>query len=202
MNEEHRDRAWWLAPGIASVAVSLLSTCAAPPEPGIVEPPPSDPVASSDLPPLVVEEDAPQLLDGPSADERFEEEEASEAHVANRACYVCHANYEEELLATLHTAQGIGCLTCHGESFAHRNDENNTTPPDIMWSLEAIGPTCQTCHETHDAPAALVVDTWLERRGSRADPELVVCTDCHGEHRMRVRTIRWDRDTGELLDRE
>ena len=183
----------------------LLSTCALPPEPHPTETDPTlrdEPKEASTLPPLVVEEGAPRLLDEPVADDRLEEEEATEAHIANRACYVCHANYEEEPLARLHGEHGIGCLTCHGESFAHRNDENNTTPPDIMWPLEAIGPTCRTCHETHDAPAVLVVGAWLERRARRADPEIIVCTDCHGEHRMRVRTIRWDRDTGRLLGGE
>ena len=25
------------------------------------------------------------------------------------------------------------------------------------------------------------------------------CTDCHGDHRLRLRTVRWDKKTGKLL---
>jgi len=33
----------------------------------------------------------------------------------------------------------------------------------------------------------------------KTDPDKIVCTDCHGEHRMKVRTIIWDKKTGKLL---
>ena len=34
------------------------------------------------------------------------------------------------------------------------------------------------------------------------DPKQVVCTDCHGEHRLKVRSVWWDKSTGKLLGRK
>ncbi len=31
------------------------------------------------------------------------------------------------------------------------------------------------------------------------DGKMGVCTDCHGEHRLKVRTRRWDKETGKLV---
>ena len=33
-----------------------------------------------------------------------------------------------------------------------------------------------------------------------ADSERGYCTDCHGSHRLEVRTRRWDKDTGKLIE--
>ena len=201
-------------------------------------------------PPLVVDMNTPLLLDEPT-----EEEVAAantEAAVENTACFVCHANYMTEFLAGYHAGVNIGCVHCHGESTAHRNDENNTTPPEIMYPAEKIDAYCQGCHSTaHDIPPRMIIARWLERREkeakSRAEgvppsnrgqdardtiqsscagchkeddvppakvvarwkergldkatiyPGKIVCTDCHGDHRIRVRTVIWDKTSGKLL---
>ena len=36
---------------------------------------------------------------------------------------------------------------------------------------------------------------------ANTDPKKVVCTDCHGEHRLKVRSVSWDKGTGKLLAR-
>ena len=81
----------------------------------------------------------------------------------NAACYVCHANFQDEELVTQHAAGDTGCVDCHGKSYPHRNDENNTTPPDMMFPREKIEASCLKCHETHDAPAAKVIARLHER---------------------------------------
>src|SRR5512136_2071651 len=53
-------------------------------------------------------------------------------------CFACHANYREEPLAATHAARSVGCMDCHGKSNEHRNDENNTTPPEAMYARDAI----------------------------------------------------------------
>ena len=63
-------------------------------------------------------------------------------NVDNSACYVCHANYESEGLVIEHGIEEIGCVDCHGESTDHRNDEDNVTPPDIMYPLGSIDEKC------------------------------------------------------------
>ncbi len=195
------------ATGIALLGIAAIawpgSSCQRPPESHASEDGPAFVESGQQpggLPPLVVDRDAPLLLDESDADLRLEEPETEGPAAANRACIVCHANFEEEELVQLHTPHGVNCVWCHGESFAHRNDEGNTTPPDVMWPFEEMSGMCRTCHDTHDAAASLVLERWSERAERRADPGSILCTDCHGDHRMLVRTIRWDRNTRELLD--
>jgi hypothetical protein len=153
---------------------------------------------TSDLPPLILDDDEPLLLL-----EEPEEEEKSAAELKalteSQPCFVCHVNYQEEPLAVGHAKMGFSCVTCHGDSFAHRNDENNTTPPDTMYPPDQIAKKCGECHKTHDAPARKVVARWQKRCAHKIDPKTIVCTDCHGQHRLKIRTVQWDKKTGKLL---
>jgi hypothetical protein len=124
-------------------------------------------------PPLLLEEstDTQELAppSGPVAD--------------NSRCHVCHLNYAVEELAVVHGRANIGCEQCHGSSDAHCSDEDNVTPPDIMFPMEKINSFCKSCH----ADAKL--------GGGKK-----YCTDCHGDHRLGHRTRRWDKSTGELIE--
>jgi hypothetical protein len=150
-------------------------------------------------PPLVVDSEAPLLLDEPTEQQQASAGVTTQAAVENTACFVCHANYKFEALASRHAKANVGCAGCHGQSFEHKNDENNTTPPEKMYSAEKIDPLCQGCHNSHDVPAGKVVALWAKRNPGKTDPDKIVCTDCHGDHRMKVRTIIWDKKTGKLL---
>jgi formate-dependent nitrite reductase cytochrome c552 subunit len=123
-------------------------------------------------------------------------------NVDNSACYVCHVNYETDGLVVTHGKEEIGCIDCHGESLDHRNDEDNITPPDIMYPLDTIDEKCWECHDGHDVPATEVIARWQERCPEKTDPKKVVCTDCHFQHRLERRTVRWNKQTGELIVRE
>jgi formate-dependent nitrite reductase cytochrome c552 subunit len=101
-----------------------------------------------------------------------------------------------------HGLDEIGCIDCHGKSFAHRDDEDNITPPDKMYPREAVDKMCADCHEDHDARARDVIQRWRERCPEITDPERIVCTDCHGRHRLQLRTVRWNKRTGEVLSRQ
>ena len=149
-------------------------------------------------PPLKVDRDAPLLLmDGPA--EKKPAKGGAGPKADNSACYVCHVNYDGEELVEEHRIANVGCVKCHGESIKHRNDENNTTPPDVMFPMESIDPACVKCHETHDAPARKVLARLAERSPSKKNPDEVVCTDCHGHHHLKLRTVVWDKKTGKLL---
>ena len=150
-------------------------------------------------PPLVVDSDAPLLLDEPTEEQRASTVMVTQAAIENAACFVCHANYRSESLANDHAGANVGCAGCHGQSFAHRNDENNTTPPETMYSADKIDSLCQDCHIFHDVPPSKVVALWAKRNPDKTDPDKIVCIDCHGDHRMKVRTIIWDKKTGKLL---
>ncbi|MEA3226717.1 MAG: cytochrome c3 family protein [Planctomycetota bacterium] len=187
----------------------------------------SESESTSGPPPLVVDTSEPLLLEEPT------EEQATaaitQAAAENMACFVCHGNYRGEFLAECHAKADVGCVSCHGDSFAHRNDENNTTPPETMYPAEKIDPFCQGCHDVHDVPARKIIARWIEEKVKKPDaacegchkdddvppekvvarwkeleidnddPARIVCTDCHGEHRMKVRTVIWDKETGKLL---
>jgi hypothetical protein len=117
----------------------------------------------------------------------------------NSYCYVCHGNYEDEKLAAIHRDQGIGCVKCHGESVKHSGDEDNITPPEIMYPSSKIDAACAKCHDSHDAPAAKVIARWQQSCPGKTNAKDVTCTDCHGSHRLKVRTRRWDKATGKLI---
>lgn len=180
-------------------------------------------------PPLVVDTSAPLLLDEPTEEEEAFDVATTQAAVENTACFVCHANYKTESLVNCHVKVNIGCVNCHGQSSAHQNDENNITPPETMYSAEKIDPFCQDCHESHDispkkiiahwlkrkadkndpscrgchedddVPPEKVVARWMEQGLDKSDPNEIVCTDCHGDHRTKVRTVIWDKRSGKLL---
>lgn len=155
---------------------------------------------SAGPPPLVVDKTAPLLLDEPPEKDPVD---APLGPVAdNSACHVCHTNYEEEPFAVSHAEADVGCVECHGKSYPHRNDEDNVTPPDVIFPPEKIKANCATCHDTHDAPAVEVIARWQQRCPAKSDPKTLLCTDCHGQHRLKLRTVRWDKTTRRLILRE
>ncbi len=127
-----------------------------------------------DQEPLLLLEDSngdenPGLDTGPLAD--------------NSRCYVCHINYEVDVLTSMHAKADIGCERCHGSSDAHCSDEDNITPPDIMYPANKINSFCKSCHPE-----------------GKLGGGKKYCTDCHGEHRLSYRTRRWDKTTGKLIE--
>ncbi len=149
---------------------------------------------SAPLPLLDIDMDDPLLLE-----DSVPVEDTGIAGADNAACLVCHANFADEFLARNHAEHDIGCVACHGDSFAHRNDENNTTPPDTMFPARTIDPFCQKCHKTHDVPAQRIVRRWQKNESLAVNPNSITCTHCHGQHLMKVRTVIWDKASGKLL---
>jgi hypothetical protein len=115
----------------------------------------------------------------------------------NSRCHVCHMNYEVEPLTSVHALADIGCEQCHGSSDAHCSDEDNITPPDIMYPAEKIDSFCMSCHtrEKIDVPVhkSVLADIGTEESS---------CTNCHGEHRLSHRTRKWDKTSGKLLEND
>jgi hypothetical protein len=136
----------------------------------------------------------------------LQEKAQEETFVANLFCSACHYGFDEEELAFNHQLAGIGCERCHGESERHRSDEDNITPPEIMYPKAKINPTCMMCHPRHEInhvkdhePLLEGAETIFDTAPKTAGHELY-CTICHAkQHRINVRTIRWNKATGELL---
>jgi hypothetical protein len=137
--------------------------------------------------------DAPLLLENTT---RVELVATSSRDVAdNSRCFVCHLNYDGEELADQHAAAGVGCENCHGLSDAHCGDENNVTPPDIMYAEDAINKACIECHSKSQVEVNPEHEEFL---AGKSDEQY--CTDCHGEHRLTCRTRHWNKRSGELLE--
>jgi len=146
-------------------------------------------------------------VEKPAAGEPVEQEVVEKTFTANEFCAACHYAFDEEELARTHQKAGIGCERCHGESERHRSDEDNVTPPEIMYPRNKIIPTCMMCHPRHEieqvgphkqllAGAKTIFDSDSQTKGRQ-----MYCTTCHAkEHRINVRTIRWNKATGELLE--
>lgn len=182
----HRE---WLAVVVFSVIALAAYYAALAAEPSGAKP--------SGLKPLKVNKNAaPRLADGPKI---APAKQGDKPHADNTSCYVCHGNYNGEELVAQHAAGNVGCIDCHGPSVAHRNDEDHRTPPDKMFAAKDIGTMCGKCHETHDAPAAKVVARWQEKCPARTNPKEMLCTDCHGEHRLKFRSYWWDKQTREYI---
>lgn len=112
-----------------------------------------------------------------------EAQDADDVLGANAACLVCHVSFVKEELARTHQLKGVSCAKCHGPSVAHANDEHvGATKPDITYPRAKVDAGCAQCHKHHDVPAGKVVARFLERKLPRERP--VVCTDCHGAHRI------------------
>ena len=108
----------------------------------------------------------------------------------NSRCFVCHFNYMQEDIAVTHANAGIGCASCHGESDKHIADESwasggNGTAPDVMFPRPKINPFCMGCHTKEK------IDTEEHKPLFAAEATSMVCTDCHGDHRLTNRKCKW-----------
>lgn len=136
-------------------------------------------------PPLLlaeqVDQEPPLLLEDSNGDENPGLDTGPVAD--NSRCYVCHINYEVDELTSMHAKADIGCEHCHGSSDAHCSDEDNITPPDIMYPANKINSFCKSCHPD-----------------GKLGGGKKYCTDCHGDHRLSRRTRKWDKATGKLIE--
>jgi hypothetical protein len=163
---------------IVSILTFVVTSCR--PFAKTNNPPEEEPLLLMDEPLLLVDDGEGQLL-------------SQGAQIAdNSRCYVCHINFSIENFAVTHARADISCEHCHGPSDAHCSDEDNITPPDIMYPEEKINPSCLQCHlngikdnEEHQPVLAAVMQK--------------NCTSCHDDHKMSHRTRRWNRQTGELV---
>ena len=172
---------------LLSIGFGLAAcNCRCPKQTGKTEEPNPTKVKNAEEEPLL-------LLEEPDP----EELEATGPMANNSRCHVCHINYEEEKFAIKHARNDISCETCHGESDAHCGDEDNITPPDIIFAKEKINPSCLHCHDAqmlkeHKVHRKVLDGTATKKR---------YCTDCHGKtHRLKYRTRRWDKNTRKLIE--
>ncbi len=148
---------------------------------------------SEPAPEQTAEEEQPLLLDDEPLlllDDETETLSSDEPMADNSRCFVCHINYMQEDIAVTHARHGMGCATCHGESDEHIADESwasggNGTAPEIMYPRPKINPFCMGCHTKEK------IDTEQHKPLFAAGATQMVCTDCHGDHRLTNRKCKW-----------
>jgi hypothetical protein len=91
-------------------------------------------------------------------------------------CSICHVDVEDELVASRHFEEEIGCQTCHGPSEGHLADENNEVAPDELFARADTDRLCGDCHECGRPDSGK--DT--------ANREHPICTDCHDPHTLEL----------------
>jgi hypothetical protein len=135
---------------------------------------------------LLLDEEPPLLLEGGNGGSAV-----SAGPVAdNSRCHHCHLNYVDEEIATVHARANIGCADCHGNCDEHIADESwasggNGTPPEIMYPPEKVNPCCLKCHPKDK------LDKAKHESFLAGKTEEKVCTDCHGDHRLKERKCKW-----------
>jgi len=148
---------WWIARAVAAGPLIVL--------------------ASMMLGPL--QADGPEKSDGPKKKPAAKLSPMS----VNAACCICHMTFVREPISKVHLKAKVTCIKCHGLSADHANDEDiGATKPEIVYKRGQIDKMCVECHETHDAPARLVVARCIQR--GLSPKKAAVCTDCHGKHRI------------------
>jgi hypothetical protein len=162
-------------------------------------------VASCSLQKQATDDSEHKHIENISSEQQAAETTSKKTFVANQFCSACHYGFSDEQLAQTHEKAGIGCERCHGESERHRSDENNITPPEIMYPKAKINPTCMMCHPRHEISRVGHHKTLLAGAKTSLDSankisDQIYCTDCHAKlHHINVRTIRWNKETGELI---
>lgn len=86
-------------------------------------------------------------------------------------CSMCHVNVEIEILKakTKHSAAGVDCITCHGRSIGHIQDEINEAKPDRVVAESTMNSFCDGCHDSSSSHDEKIISR-------------MVCTDCHDAH--------------------
>ena len=145
--------------------------------------------------PTPIPAEDPKAIDNPAVAKSVEPSD-------NSYCLVCHLNYENEKLTKSHRTAGVGCAKCHGESEKHSGDEDGLTPPETMFAKSDVDPFCMTCHPKDE----MLENDRLRKNDYHKDvfnpnaEDHLLCTECHGEnHRMAVRTRKWDKTPRKLL---
>ena len=98
-------------------------------------------------------------------------------------CADCHAVTEDKFRKNVHGAQGISCVSCHGQAAGHRED------PDVKDYLnckdkanfETINAACMKCHAKNRKM------TYWE--GSEHQSSDVSCTSCHKVHTVGTKSV-------------
>jgi hypothetical protein len=86
------------------------------------------------------------------------------------SCSMCHTNFEIVMLKskTKHLDANVNCITCHGQSFGHIENEINEVKPNRVIDETMMVSFCTGCHTGSIHPSKQF--------------DTMVCTKCHDAH--------------------
>src|SRR3954463_15680919 len=105
------------------------------------------------------------------------------AQKTQELCSACHAEQVGDFDTHPHSAKGLSCDACHGQSVKHRTTTGEA-PPDKVAAPDEVPALCGTCHATEKKEylatkhGALVI--------ARSATKAANCATCHGVHALRT----------------
>jgi hypothetical protein len=105
------------------------------------------------------------------------------AQKTHEYCAPCHGEQVTDFQTHPHSAKGLSCDACHGESVKHRTS-TGAASPDRVAAPDEVPALCGTCHPAQKKDyltskhAALVM--------SHAKVKSANCATCHGVHALRT----------------
>ena len=67
-----------------------------------------------------------------------------------------------------------------------------------MYARDTVNAACMVCHPGKDLGHKRIHRPYLDDTAQIKK----VCADCHGDHRLAKRSVRWDKKTRKLLPEE
>ncbi|MBI2839765.1 MAG: cytochrome c3 family protein [Acidobacteria bacterium] len=113
-------------------------------------------------------------------------------------CGVCHSDIRVQFDAGIHKSEGFACVNCHGGNPA--SDDMKIAHGGSFKGVPGrreIPPLCASCHSNIELmkPYNLATDQYALYQSSQhgrllaqGNPDVAVCTDCHGTHEIRPRS--------------
>ena len=107
-----------------------------------------------------------------------------------------HAQITDDWTESIHAAQGVGCVSCHGGDPTQADAEASMSPEaGYLGPLpkDRIPGLCGSCHSDvdlmrpFDLPTDQLAQYWHSQHGQallEGDPNVATCFDCHDGHRV------------------
>jgi len=67
----------------------------------------------------------------------------------NALCYTCHLGLQHEPITAQHVVKGVTCMSCHGPSVEHMQDEMQVTKPDRLFGRGEVNDMCSEIGRAH-----------------------------------------------------